>query len=78
MQSFSPSQDSSKSEWIEIRDSRGGILFKYNPYTNQIEFRRGSMVYDLIKLDEIRARLGIIPANPPAGADIVTVSTIDK
>jgi hypothetical protein len=72
--SFSPSNP-----WIEIRDHRGSLLFKYDPVRNMIQYQRGSMVYDLIKLDEIRAQAGVVPALPPdPPAAIVTVVTIDK
>lgn len=49
-----------ESQWVEIRNSAGHLLFRYNPYTNEVEFRKGGYVYDLIRLDNIRAKYGII------------------
>lgn len=46
--------------WIEIRNSAGHLLFRYNPFTNEIEFKKNGYVYDLIRLDNIRAKYGII------------------
>lgn len=40
--------------WIEIRNSAGHLLFRYNPYSNEIELRLKGVTYELIKLDEIR------------------------
>lgn len=78
MQSFPPSDDKPP-QWIEIRDRRGTLLFKYDMVNNVIELQRGALVYDLIKLDEIRANHGIIPpAVPSDNVTVVTVSTIDK
>ena len=55
--------------WLEIRNSAGHLLFRYNPYTNEIEFRKNGYTYDLVRLDEIRQHLGIIelPEKPPSG-----------
>lgn len=70
---------SKKPQWIEIRDHVGKLLFKYDIVNNVIEIRRGSMVYDYIKLDEIRAEHGILAAMPaPSTYEVVTVQPIDK
>lgn len=42
--------------WIDIRNSAGHLLFRYNPYTNEIELRLKGVTYELVKLDEIRSR----------------------
>lgn len=49
-------------DWIEIRDGRGRLLFKYNPVRNEIEIKESSSdVYALIRLDEIRLKRGYTP-----------------
>jgi hypothetical protein len=69
-------------EWIEVRDHVGKMLFKYNPWENVIEIQRGSMVYDLIKLDEIRVRFGVkvieIPEPPAGSVTVLPASSIDR
>lgn len=75
MQSFEPNDNN---HLVEIRDHVGKLLFKYNPVTNEIQIQRGALVYDLIKLDEIRTKYGVIPPAISAGADIVIVQPIDK
>jgi len=58
--------------WVEVRNSSGKLLFKYNPYTNMIEIRIGASVYHLIKLEEIRVKYGVaLPANEvPMGVEV--------
>lgn len=46
--------------WIEIRNSAGHLLFRYNPQTNEIEMKKGGFVYEIIRLDNIRAKYGFI------------------
>jgi len=46
--------------WLDIRNSAGHLLFRYNPFTNEVEFRKGGFVYELIRLDEIRARYNVV------------------
>lgn len=60
-------------EWIEIRDSSGHLLMRYNPFSNCIELKRNGKVYDLIKLDEIREKYGIILASKPEALDVIEV-----
>jgi hypothetical protein len=50
----------SDTPWLEIRNSAGHLLFRYNPFTNEIELKKNGYVYDLIRLDEIRAKHGVI------------------
>jgi hypothetical protein len=60
--------------WLEIRNSAGHLLFRYNPYTNEIEFRKGGWVYELIRLDEIRAKYQVVELYADGTKiDIVTV-----
>lgn len=49
-------------QWIEIRDSRNRLLFKYNPARNEVEVKpRDSDIYTIIRLDEIRIKHGYTP-----------------
>ena len=76
MQTSSPAATARR--WIEIRDYAGRLLFKYDPFKNIIEVRRGSMVFDLIELDRLRAKAGIpveMPDDKPM--DTVTLRTLD-
>jgi len=64
--------------WLEIRDASGRLLFKYDPINNQVELRRGSIAYELIKLDEIRKRHGV-PVETPVQVDgIVVVQMVSR
>lgn len=48
--------------WIEVRDASGKLILKYNPARNMIEIKpKNSDVYILIKLDELRLKLGFSP-----------------
>ena len=58
--------------WLEIRDASGRLLFKYDPINNCVELRRGSIAYELIKLDEIRRRHGV-PVDIPVQVDGVFI-----
>jgi len=60
--------------WLDIRNSAGHLLFRYNPYTNEIEFRKGGFVYELIRLDEIRAKYNIVELY--AGGEKIDVITV--
>lgn len=52
-----------KSIWVEIRDSRRRLLFRYNPATNIIEIKpKNTDVHCLVHLDDIRRKYGYIPA----------------
>lgn len=64
---------SMNNEWIEIRDGRNRLLFKYNPHTNEVEFRAGQAVYQIIKLDEIRVKYGVLIASHsvPLGVEVL-------
>ena len=46
--------------WLDIRNSSGHLLFRYNPYTNEVEFKKNGHVYDLVRLDEIRVHYKVI------------------
>jgi hypothetical protein len=48
--------------WVEVRDRSGRLLFKYNPFTNTVEIKKGGGPgnYTLIKLDEIRKQHGVL------------------
>ncbi len=59
--------------WLEIRNSSGHLLFRYNPFTNEIEMRRGSFVYDLIRLDEIRVKAGAIPVQQTPSCEGIVI-----
>jgi hypothetical protein len=59
--------------WLDIRNSAGHLLFRYNPWTNEIEFRKGGYAYDVIRLDEIRVQFGIIELEEPGSMLIVTI-----
>lgn len=59
--------------WIDIRNSAGHLLFRYNPYTNEIEFKKGGYAYDLIRLDEIRVKYGVVVDMIAGGEKIATV-----
>jgi hypothetical protein len=62
--------------WLDIRNSAGHLLFRYNPFTNEIEIRKGGYVYDLVRLDEIRARYNIVELVPGnTKLDVITVSS---
>lgn len=50
----------SDNPWIDIRNSAGHLLFRYNPFTNEIEMRIKGITYELIKLNEIRSNCGVI------------------
>lgn len=62
--------------WLEIRNSAGHLLFRYNPFTNEIEFRKGGHAYDLVRLDEIRVKFGAI--EPPAEPAKVLVLVLQE
>jgi hypothetical protein len=59
--------------WIDVRNSAGHLLFRYNPYSNEIEFRKGGYAYDVIRLDEIRAKFGVIELAEPNQMFILTL-----
>lgn len=61
--------------WIEVRNSSGHLLFRYNPYDNSIEMKKGGIVYDLIRLDEIRGNYGIIPSSKSEALDAIEVQS---
>lgn len=65
-------------DWVEIRDARGRLLFKYNPTRNEIEIKpRDSDIYTMVRLDEIRLKLGYTPEdmNLVFVKEYVTVTT---
>ena len=75
--SFLPNEPAHR--WIEVRDHIGKLLFKYDPFHNWIQIQRGSMVYDLVKLDELRLKHGIkIGTSQDAGLEVVTLVPIDR
>ena len=53
---------SNNSQWIEIRNDKNKLLFKYNPFNNEIELYAGGGVYQIVKLDEIRRKYDAVPA----------------
>jgi len=59
--------------WLEIRNSAGHLLFQYNPFTNEIQFRKGGYAYDVVRLDEIRAKFDVIDIIEPATSFIVVI-----
>lgn len=64
--------------WLEIRDASGRLLFKYDPINNQVELRRGSICYELVKLDEIRRRHGVPVEIPNQVEGIIIVQPLPK
>jgi hypothetical protein len=59
--------------WLDIRNTAGHLLFRYNPWTNEIEFKGKGCAYDIIKLDEVRMQLGIIEQEEPNSMLILTI-----
>lgn len=59
--------------WLDIRNSAGHLLFRYNPFTNEIELRSKGVVYELIRLDELRSKYGVVEGSPekPLGAVVI-------
>lgn len=60
---------------VEIRDSSGRLLFKYNPQTNEIEIKKGGDGFYCVELDEIRRKYGFLPSVPtpfPLGVEMAT------
>lgn len=60
--------------WIEIRNSAGHLLFRYNPYTNEVELKVKGITYELIKLDEIRSKYVRLIDNVNQGRILETVA----
>lgn len=59
--------------WIEVRNSAGHLLFRYNPFTNEIVLRLKGVTYELVKLDEIRSRYGRLVDNVSDGKIVETI-----
>lgn len=62
------------SRWVEVRNTSGHLLFLYDPFANIIEIKKGGIVYDHVRLDEIREKHGIIPVVKKEPLDVVEVS----
>lgn len=65
---------SDTNQWIEVRNDKNKLLFKYNPITNTIELYGGNAVYQYIKLDEIREKYGV-PVHIPI--DVIGVEVLE-
>jgi hypothetical protein len=48
--------------WIEIRDTSGKMLFRYDPFQNVVQIKQNKHV-QVVELDRIRSRYGVpVPA----------------
>jgi len=64
--------------WLDIRNSAGHLLFRYNPYTNEVEFKKGGFVYELIRLDEIRVKCGAVKFEDGHESSVVDMIVIPE